>query len=101
MKSNRFEAKKESKADRLNRRIFENKTFGLLNPKKQLTDDEQMEIINYRMATDPEYASDLLRYINKTIDAQKAAEKKDLDDRLKNVPKNYYGDENVQKLANM
>ena len=101
VKSNRFEAKKESKTDRLNRRIFENKTFGLLNPKKQLTNDEQMEIINYRMATDPEYASDLLRSINKTIDAQKAAEKKDLDDKLKNVPKNYYGDENVQKLANM
>nr|DAG33129.1 MAG TPA: hypothetical protein [Caudoviricetes sp.] len=60
-----------------------------------------MEIINYRMATDPEYASDLLRSINKTIDAQKAAEKKDLDNRLKNVPNNYYGDENVQKLANM
>lgn len=91
---------KESKVDRLNRRIFENKTFGELNPEKRLTDNEQMEIINYRMATDPEYASDLLRSINKTFDTVNKAQEKDLNNRLKKIPKDYYGEENVKKMAN-
>lgn len=51
---------KESNIDRLNRRLFENKTFGELSDNKKLTQKEIQEIHDYQMITNPIYARDFL-----------------------------------------
>lgn len=92
-KEDLFKAAKDHKllSDRLNRRIYENKTFGLINKNKALTDDEVSEIFTYRALTDPEYLKLSLDYLEKVTNTQKAAEEADLAELLSHKPKDYIG----------
>lgn len=83
------EKAKENAFQRMNRRVWENNTFGKLNKDKQLNGEEVEEINQYKMVTDPLYARERIDQLHKEIEAQQ------LDGQeAENVqrPENYYGD---------
>lgn len=81
---------KETTSQRMNRRIFENNTFGKLNKKHALTEKELVEIDSYKMLTDPLYSQKRLKEIYEDMDAQEKQELAQLNAVEK--PKDYYGD---------
>lgn len=69
---------KESKVDRMSRRLFENNLFGTINSDKALTDEEVSEIWNYKMLTDPMFANPVINELNEYVDEAKQQRHEDL-----------------------
>lgn len=82
-------AGKETAVNRMNRRIRENNTFGKIKPDYSLTNDEIKEIDQYRMLTDPLYASERLDKLHKEIDELEKQEKEEYEGIEE--PDNYFG----------
>ena len=77
--------RQESKVDRLNRRLWENNTFGKINKNKALTDKEKQEIYDYRMISDPVFGNDQINQFLKFSETLKDQSEGDVDQ-----PDNYY-----------
>lgn len=88
--------KHESTLDRLNRRLFENRTFGRLNGNKALTDKEYQEIFDYRALHDFNYLNQAIEDLDKHTELSKEEQEADLAELLSHKPKDYLG----QDLAN-
>lgn len=78
---------KESATDRMNRRIWENDTFGRINKGKALSAEEIDEIDKFKIATDPLYVSERMKEfeeITKQFDEQN-------NDGAVKKPSDYFG----------
>lgn len=88
--------KHESTLDRLNRRLFENRTFGKLNGDKALTDKEYQEIFDYRALHDFDYLNQAIENLDEHTELSKQEQEADLAKLISHKPKDYLG----QDLAN-
>lgn len=77
--------RQESKVDRLNRRLWENNTFGKINKNKALTNKEEREIYDYRMISDPVFGNNQINQFLKASETLKDQTEGDID-----LPDNYY-----------
>lgn len=88
--------KYENAFDRLNRRLFENSTFGKLNKKKALTDQEYQEVFNYRAINDPDYLRAAIDDLDSKTKLSKQQQEEDLAQLISHKPDDYLG----QNIAN-